>query len=90
MRHVANENIGASGPPLTESVLLILLSLAGQPRHGYAILKDVEFLSNGRVMLSTGTLYGAIQRLLANGWIERVEEEDAHAGRRALPRRAAR
>lgn len=41
--------------PLTEPVLLILLSLAGQPRHGYSILKDVEQMSDGRVMLSTGS-----------------------------------
>src|SRR6516225_5577847 len=38
--------------PLTEPVLLILLSLAGQAQHGYAILKDVEAMSNGRVVLS--------------------------------------
>ena len=42
--------------PLSESVLLILLSLAKQPRHGYAILKDVEEMSRKRVVLSTGTL----------------------------------
>lgn len=83
MRHVARENTDPPGQPLSEPVLLILLSLAGQPRHGYAILKDVEFLSNGRVKLSTGTLYGAIQRLLATEWIERVEDEDATRGRQA-------
>jgi DNA-binding PadR family transcriptional regulator len=60
---------------LSEPVLLVLLSLAEQPRHGYSILKDVESMSGGRVLLSTGTLYGALQRLLENGWIERVEED---------------
>ena len=59
---------------LSEPVLLVLLSLAEQPRHGYSILKHVESMSSGRVLLSTGTLYGALQRLLDNGWIERVEE----------------
>ena len=49
---------------LSEPVLLVLLSLAEQPRHGYSILKDVESMSDGRVLLSTGTLYGALQRLL--------------------------
>jgi DNA-binding PadR family transcriptional regulator len=83
MRHVARETIDTPGQPLSEPVLLILLSLAAQPRHGYSILKDVEFLSNGRVKLSTGTLYGAIQRLLAADWIERVEEEDTSRGRQA-------
>jgi DNA-binding PadR family transcriptional regulator len=69
--------------PLTEPVLLILLSLAGQPRHGYSILKDVEEMSDGRVVLSTGTLYGALRRLLDEEWIERIEEEDTSRGRQA-------
>ena len=69
--------------PLTESVLLILLSLAEHPRHGYSILKDVEEVSDGRVMLSTGTLYGALRRLLDDGWIERFNEDDTTRGRQA-------
>ena len=67
---------------LSEPVLLILLSLAEQPRHGYSILKDVESMSGGRVLLSTGTLYGALQRLLDHGWIERVEEDNTPRDRR--------
>jgi DNA-binding PadR family transcriptional regulator len=69
--------------PLTEPVLLVLLSLAEQPRHGYAILKDVEHMSGGRVVLSTGTLYGALQRLLAQGWIERFENDDTSRDKRS-------
>jgi DNA-binding PadR family transcriptional regulator len=69
--------------PLTEPVFLVLLSLAQQPRHGYAILKDVEQMSGGRVVLSTGTLYGALQRLLSQGWIERFEDEDTSRDKRA-------
>ncbi|HYL96623.1 MAG TPA: helix-turn-helix transcriptional regulator [Terriglobales bacterium] len=68
--------------PLTEPVFLVLLSLAEQPRHGYSILKDIESMSRGRVLLSTGTLYGALQRLLADGWIERVQEDDTPRDRR--------
>ena len=60
--------------PLTEAAFLILLSLTPGPLHGYAILKDVEALSNQRVVLSTGTLYGALKRFLARGWIERVAD----------------
>jgi DNA-binding PadR family transcriptional regulator len=63
--------------PLTETVFLILLSMSAQPQHGYAILKEVAKLSDGRINLSTGTLYGALARLLAQGWIERVDD-DAH------------
>ena len=69
--------------PLTEPVLLVLLSLAEQPRHGYSILKDVEQISAGRVVLSTGTLYGALQRLVSQGWIERIQEEDTPRDRRS-------
>jgi len=68
---------------ITEPVLLILLSLATRPRHGYAILRDTEEISNGRVRLSTGTLYGALRRLLDDGWIERFEEEDTSRGKQA-------
>lgn len=68
---------------MTEPVLLILLSLAGQPRHGYSILRDTEEMSEGRVRLSTGTLYGALRRLLESGWIERVKEVDTSRGRQS-------
>lgn len=68
---------------VTEAVLLILLSLASQPRHGYAILRDTEEMSNGRVRLSTGTLYGALRRLLHDGWIERFENDDTSRGKQA-------
>ena len=49
--------------PLTEPVFLVLLSLAQAPRHGYALLKDTEALSDGRVKLSTGT--SAIAKMMA-------------------------
>ena len=62
--------------PLTEPVFLVLLSLAQSPRHGYALLKDTEALSDGRVRMSTGTLYGVIHRLLESKWIERFETDD--------------
>jgi DNA-binding PadR family transcriptional regulator len=60
--------------PLTEATYLVLLSLVPSPKHGYAIMKDVQHLSEGRVTLSTGTLYGVLKRLLEQEWIERVEE----------------
>ena len=59
------------------------MSLAGQPRHGYALMKDIEVLSNGRVRLSTGTLYGALRRLLEELWIERFEQEDTSREKQA-------
>lgn len=60
--------------PLTEATFFILLSLAPEPKHGYAIMKAVNQMSNGRITFSTGTLYGAIKRLLDQGWIVRNGE----------------
>lgn len=53
---------------LTEAVYYILISLL-QPMHGYGIMQNVEELSNGRVRLAAGTLYGALNTLLERGWI---------------------
>lgn len=64
--------------PLTETTLLILLSLAPGPRHGYAIMKAVQALSDDRVQLSTGTLYGALRRLLDQRWIRRAADPEDH------------
>ena len=76
MRQVVHENEQMETTPLTEPVFLVLLSLVQAPRHGYALLKDTESLSGGRVRLSTGTLYGVIHRLLESKWIERFETDD--------------
>jgi DNA-binding PadR family transcriptional regulator len=69
--------------PLTETEFFILLSLSPGPKHGYAIMKDVMSLSDRRVSLSTGTLYGALKRLLEQGWIVRREgkEPSGESGR---------
>jgi DNA-binding PadR family transcriptional regulator len=83
MRHVARQQEASEGKPLSEPVLLILTSLAEEPRHGYALMKDIETLSKGRVRLSTGTLYGALHRLLNDGWIERFETEDTTRDKQA-------
>jgi len=59
---------------LTEAVFYILLSLH-EPRHGYAIMQDVEKLTGGRVALGAGTLYGAINALVQKRWIAAVSAE---------------
>lgn len=82
MRQVVQQPVGDSRP-LTEPVLLILMSLAGQPRHGYALIKDIEVLSGQRVRLSTGTLYGALRRLLDDGWIQRFQQDDTSRDKQA-------
>ena len=83
MRHVVGEPDGEQTKPLTEPVLLILLSLADKPRHGYALMKDIEALSQARVRLSTGTLYGALRRLLQDAWIQRFEQADTSRDKQA-------
>jgi DNA-binding PadR family transcriptional regulator len=59
--------------PLTPAVFHILLALVGEERHGYGIIKDVEYRTEGRVLLKPGTLYQAIKRLLDAGLIEESE-----------------
>ena len=63
-----------SNQALTEAVYYILLSLV-EPMHGYGIMQNVEQLSNGRVKLAAGTLYGAINTLLEKGWIVALSGE---------------
>lgn len=57
--------------PLTESVYYILLSLTEQ-RHGYGIMQDVKALTNERVDLGAGTLYGALTSLIEKKWIIQI------------------
>jgi DNA-binding PadR family transcriptional regulator len=58
----------------SEPALLILISLAEGPKHGYAMTQDIEDVAGQR--LGPGTLYGAIARLEARGWIEPLPAED--------------
>src|SRR5512133_476963 len=61
--------------PLSEQVCFILLSLAPEPKHGYAISKEIQVLSQGRIVLSVSTLYTLLKRLLDDGLIERGGDE---------------
>lgn len=60
--------------PLTEAVYYILLAVR-EPNHGYGIIQEVQEMTDGRVNLGPGTLYGAINSLLDKGWIELYSEE---------------
>lgn len=85
--------------PLTETVFYILLALRS-PKHGYAIIQDVEKLTQGRVVLGPGTLYGALKKLEQKKWIEVVsvdlesrkkkEYRITSAGRKAFEEERAR
>lgn len=71
---------GMSDRPLQEPTLLLLTALADEPRHGYGLIQEIDAISRGRVRMRTGTLYGALDRLLQQGLI-RVEREEVVDGR---------
>jgi DNA-binding PadR family transcriptional regulator len=63
--------------PLSPAMFHVMLALAGEDLHGYAILKEVALRTGGRVHLSTGTLYGIMKRLLADGLIAELRTRPA-------------
>ncbi|ONI86649.1 PadR family transcriptional regulator [Saccharothrix sp. ALI-22-I] len=65
---------------MSEQAFLVLTALAEEPLHGYAIVRAVEGLSEGRMVLRVGTLYGVLDRLVVEGLAER-EREEVHQGR---------
>lgn len=60
--------------PLPPAQLHILLALSDGEKHGYAVMSEVEALTDGAVSMGPGTLYGAIKRLLNAGLIEESDE----------------
>jgi DNA-binding PadR family transcriptional regulator len=75
----------AESGPLSPQVFLILLSLAEEDRHGYAIIQDVAQRTEGEVELTASTLYAALKRLLDAGWI--AERMSKPKGEKDDPRR---
>lgn len=64
---------------LTEQAYYILLSLL-IPLHGYGIMQAVKRISNGKVVIGAGTVYGALDAMVQSGWVQLVAEE----GRRKI------
>ena len=60
--------------PLTPAVFHILLALASGEKHGYGIMQEVATLTDDKMRIGPGTLYGSIKRLLAGGLIEETDE----------------
>ncbi|MGZ3716649.1 MAG: PadR family transcriptional regulator, partial [Ktedonobacterales bacterium] len=60
--------------PLTPTVFHILLALADGEKHGYAIMKEVESQTEGRIKMGPGTLYGSIKRMLSAGLIQETAD----------------
>ena len=65
---------------MTEPAFFVLTALVGEPRHGYGIVGEVDGLSGGRVQLKIGSLYGILDRLVAEGLVE-LDREEPHQGR---------
>jgi DNA-binding PadR family transcriptional regulator len=72
--------------PLPAVHFEILLSLADQDLHGYALIRDVEARTQGEMRLTASTLYDAIKRLLASGWIEELALAPGEDARRRVYR----
>lgn len=71
--------------PLTATVFHVLVAVASGPRHGYAVAQEVEELTDGRIVMGPGTLYGSLRRMQDAGLLAETEnpgEEGQHAGRR--------
>lgn len=60
--------------PLPSATLHILIALKNGEKHGYAIMRDVDDMSDGRIRMGPGTLYGSIKRMLSDGLIEETAE----------------
>ena len=67
--------------PLTPLSMAILLALADEERHGYALMREIETQTEGALRPGTGSLYAGLQRLMADGFI-RESEGEAGADRR--------
>jgi PadR family transcriptional regulator, regulatory protein PadR len=63
---------------LSEQAFFILTALADAPRHGYGIVGEVSDLSDKRVQLKVGTLYGVLDRLVGDGLVEPDRDEIAN------------
>ena len=66
--------------PMTGQAFFVLTALADGPRHGYGIVREVTELSQGRIRLKIGSLYGVLDRLATEGLIE-PDREEPHDGR---------
>jgi len=86
---------------VSDQLFHILLSLVDEPRHGYGIIQEVAARTGGSIELGAGTLYSAIKRIRAWGWVQEVRApagEDARrryygltaAGRRVVKSEARR
>lgn len=80
MRYIAmhnikeRDNVSYSGGPMTEAMYYILLALMN-PNHGYQLMAAIEQVSNGRIKMGPGTLYGVLTRLQKDNLIEILSDD---------------
>lgn len=70
--------------PLTESYYYILLCLYKGPSHGYGIMQDTLKLSEGRVKIGSGTMYGATSNMIKKKWIIETKSNNSEGDRKRL------
>lgn len=63
-----------SGGPMTEAMYYVLLALMN-PNHGYSLMNEIKEVSNGRLNMGPGTLYGVLKRIQKEGLIELKEDD---------------
>src|ERR687897_2782413 len=73
MRHTSSLPPVTDFLPLTPAIVHILLAVADEDRHGYAIMQEVSRLTGGAIHMGPGTLYGTIKRMLAAGLLEEAD-----------------
>lgn len=78
MYRVAIYTRAMAGVGMSEQAFFVLTALVGEPRHGYGVVREVAELSDGRVDLRVGTLYGVLDRLTGDGLVELDREEVAN------------
>ncbi|MDD6327849.1 MAG: helix-turn-helix transcriptional regulator [Lachnospiraceae bacterium] len=70
--------------PLSESYYYILLCLSKGPNHGYGIMQMTERLSEGEVIIGSGTMYGATSNMMKKGWIQEIFSNNPGLERKRL------
>lgn len=70
--------------PMSESYFYILLCLSKGPNHGYGIMQMTEKMSEGDVLIGSGTMYGATSNMMKKGWIRETMTTEPGMERRRL------
>ena len=70
------KDIKAKYTPMTETSCYILLAIAKMPKHGYGIVQHVKLITNNRITLGSGTMYGTLGKMEKDGLIQMIFDDD--------------